>query len=155
MSYDDKNFNWIFFGHLLLLGIVLLLQTWNILGIFVKPDFILVFLVVSALFLDFPKIFLMILVSLFFLKWRPDFSPDILVFAFLPIITLLIRRIIPGRIEIVGFLAIIIGTAVFYSLTSFKAFWMNPSLLGVIFLLNAIFGALIFFTIFKFFNPSK
>ena len=133
----------------------LLLQTWNVFAGYTKPDFILVFLLISALFLDFPKIFLMILVSIFFLSWRPNFNLDLLAFALLPILAFLLRKFIHGRIELIGFLTVFFGTIIFYSVSALQSFWSNLGLAGELMIWNLVFGSLVFFVMLRFLNPSR
>lgn len=144
-----------FLGHLLILGVMLLLQDWSVFTGYIKPDFVLVLLLISALFLDFRYIFLMVLISVFFLSWRPTPNWDLLAFAILPLLVSLSRKFIPGKMEVLGFLTVFLGTIVFYSVSSFSLFWGNFGLAGKIVLLNLIFGFMVFSLVSKFLNPSK
>lgn len=155
MRQDESREKFIFFGHLLLLGIAILLQAWNVFAGQPKPDFALVMLLVSAIFLDFPKIFLMILISVLFLNWQPGLNLDLAAFAFLPILTFGFKKFVPGRVEVIALISIFLGTAVFYSFTTFSVFWKNWILAGEIMFWNLVWGAVVFWLVSRFFNPTK
>jgi len=155
MSQDELKEGTIFWGHLMFLGVTLLLQTWSVFANQIKPDFVLVFLILSALFFDFPKIFLMTLISAFFMNWSSVVGLDLAVFAMLPIIISLTRKFIPGKMVMVGFALVFLGTAIFYSAINFSAFWGDGWLAGKIFLLNLLFGCVVFLLISKFLNPQR
>ncbi|MEK7138436.1 MAG: hypothetical protein AAB787_02925 [Patescibacteria group bacterium] len=155
MRHEEQRERMIFFGHLLFLGVALLLQTWSFLADYARPDFALVLLLVSALFLDFPKIFLMILIAVFFLNWQPSLSLDLIVFSILPILAFLAKKFIPGRPEVVGFFAVFLGTLAFYSISTFEVFWSNLVLAGAVVVWNLVFGYLAYSVIAKFLKPLR
>lgn len=155
MRQEESRERIIFFGHLLFLGVILLLQTWNFWADYIRPDFVLVFLLISAVFLNFSRILLLTLISFLFLSWRPDFSYEAAILLILPIAAFLARKFVPGKLEIVSFVIVFLGTVVFYSISAFNGFWGNLILAGEVLILNLLFGFGVFQVVSKFLNPSR
>ncbi len=121
-----------------------LIQFWIFFVFNFKADLILVSLIISALFLRFEEILFFVFLGVWLLNSRVLVSTEMIYFSLLPLLVFFLRRVMPGKLWLVGFLSVLVGMIVFYSLVNFSAFYKDAT--GVFAILApSLFFGLVFF----------
>lgn len=114
-----------------------------------KINFVLMALVVLALFLDFFEVIFLELLGVFVLNWQPNLSTETIIFFLLPAIISLIKKFLPGQLWFNGLLLIVLGVLGFYYISSLGSFLKNwPEAFGGI-ITTIGFGFMIFFSFYS------
>ncbi|MEK9186180.1 MAG: hypothetical protein AAB885_01195 [Patescibacteria group bacterium] len=116
--YDNNRFRWsriLFFG--ILLVAIAFLQSNNFLIFGVKPNLILVALIVfSFLVTDFASYAVLILLTLVMMRSRPGWDLSLVSLGLVGIGSWFVKQIMPGRDSLNLAIAIIFSTIIFYGL---------------------------------------
>lgn len=133
---------------LVILLIALALQFWFAsAGIYLDLAF--AALISFAFIFDFWELLILIFLAVFILNWQPAISFAILVFGLFPIVAHFSRGVLHWQPWIENLIAIVIGFFVFYLFLSGTRFLYHPQGFFTDLLGGLIFGALIFFPMYR------
>ncbi|MBI2025015.1 MAG: hypothetical protein HYT03_02950 [Candidatus Harrisonbacteria bacterium] len=130
---------------LLVIFIAGLLQSAGLLSVLgVKPNLLLVTILVAAFFADFVFYIFLILISVFALRFRLILEPESLFFAVIAIAAYFLGRRLPSQPILNSVFIIGIGSVLFNLLASPSFFFNNLALVAIELVYDLVLGILIF-----------
>ncbi len=129
----------------LIFSLAAMLQFWFLLVFDFKVDFILVSLIVLALFLSFEEMILLVLAGVWLLNWQRSFSLEILYFLIIPMVVIAFRRLLPGKLGVTNFMLVLLGVMLFYTFSNFSIFFSRAVNVPLVSVPAVIFGSILFF----------
>ena len=135
-----------FITPILLVTMAAFLQQTNFLLIYnVKPNLVLVIIIVMAFFIEFLWYYLLLmLIGLSLIRTSPGFEKEIIVLGFLLLVIFPTKKILPWKPQISIALLTIIATILFYLFSSENIIIKSPALAVTEIFYNVIFGLIIY-----------
>lgn len=119
------------------------LQSWFA-SINIFFDFLLAALIVFAFFFDIWELIVFILFSIFVINWQPEFSPEIILFAIIPIAAYGFHKFFNLISWIAAPIALVVGFLIFSILVAPSTFFAHGELFLMDLVGGLVFGELVF-----------